>query len=398
MTETCPTSPEEAALSHAFNDAYATATQARRDALAAAAAYVAHLIRPHLPAAATIGVDTADGELRTVRDCDRSVLWYAPASAGAGLPDGVVDEVEGLMRDVLELGADEKALEDMGWSNPDAYSGMYDLTLPGTPEERERREYIVAGQKQGAGFELWDVAPAPTDPDKRARALEELEVDAHDAFGTIETVWAATAREAVTTLVAELGKVSGLADYGLTEDSNTDCLSPAAKAEPGKARAAAVVGRVLHEVEAGFIAGHGPFRVTDFDGTEQRETSDRILAAILNSGIGWPGGTVAARTTWTGPSPAGDLAIACAALSAAGPLPGTVLEHVAVIGELGLDGTLRSAGDVPAAVAAARNVGRRTVVVPAEHGALDLPGVFVCGAGNLRDALALLNVGAQVLQ
>ncbi|MEU0181439.1 magnesium chelatase domain-containing protein [Streptomyces sp. NPDC006207] len=401
MTDTA-TTPARTTAADAFNDAYADAKNGRRAAVAAAAAFAATLIRPHFPAATTISVDTTDGELRTIRDADRSALWYAPASAGAGLPDAIAEDIADVMRDILELGAHETALEDAGWTNPDAYDDVYDLELPGTPDARERREYIIAGVNRGTGYTLWDIAPAPTDPDKRTRILEELGVDAADALGAIETVWAATAREAVTTLLAELGQRSGLADYGLTDDSNTDCLGPAGTVEAGtqagEARAATLVGGTLHEVHGTFEPGPAELVIADAAGAPARETRDRIRAAIANSGIQWPVGALTVRTGWAGQNAAGDLAVACAALAAAGYVPAAALEYVAIVGELGLDGTVRPSGDVPAAVRAAREAGRRTAIVPAEHGALDLPGGFVCGASNLGDALALLERGAQVIQ
>lgn len=41
-----------------------------------------------------------------------------------------MEEVEGLMRDALEFGADEKSLEQAGWHNPGAHDDTYDLELP----------------------------------------------------------------------------------------------------------------------------------------------------------------------------------------------------------------------------------------------------------------------------
>lgn len=122
------TDPVTAAFSAMFEDAYVQAKQTRRAALAAAAAYAAHLVRPHLPTAAALTVDVTNGGLRAVLDNDRTTLWYAPACP-TGLDDATVEEVEGLMRDALEFGADEKSLEETGWQNPGAYDDTYDLEL-----------------------------------------------------------------------------------------------------------------------------------------------------------------------------------------------------------------------------------------------------------------------------
>ncbi|WP_371799014.1 hypothetical protein OG963_14355 [Streptomyces sp. NBC_01707] len=123
------TDPVTAAFSAMFEDAYMQAKQTRQAALAAAAAYAAHLIRPHLPTAAALTVDVTNGGLRAILDSDRKTLWYAPASP-IGLDDATVEEVEGLMRDALEFGADEKSLEQAGWHNPGAHDDTYDLELP----------------------------------------------------------------------------------------------------------------------------------------------------------------------------------------------------------------------------------------------------------------------------
>ncbi|MEU6594274.1 magnesium chelatase domain-containing protein [Streptomyces sp. NPDC046881] len=88
------------------------------------------------------------------------------------------------------------------------------------------REFIIVGQCQGTGYTLWDAAPAPTDPARRAAVLEELGVEAADAFGSVETEHGANAREAVENFLADMRRQSGLDDYGLTADSRTDCLGP----------------------------------------------------------------------------------------------------------------------------------------------------------------------------
>ncbi|MGW3736648.1 hypothetical protein [Streptomyces sp. NPDC005148] len=118
-----------ARFSAMFEDAYTEAKRTREAALAAAAAYAAHLIRPHLPTAAALTVDVTNGGLRAVLGSDRKTVWYAPACP-VGLADAIVEDVEGLMRDALEFGADEKSLESAGWYNPGAHDDTYDLELP----------------------------------------------------------------------------------------------------------------------------------------------------------------------------------------------------------------------------------------------------------------------------
>ncbi|MFJ5037963.1 hypothetical protein [Streptomyces parvulus] len=86
------------------------------------------------------------------------------------------------------------------------------------------REFIIVGQCQGTGYTLWDIAPAPVNPTGRETVLEELGVDAMDALGSVNTAYGATAREALDNFLADMRKQSGLDDYALTADSQTDGL------------------------------------------------------------------------------------------------------------------------------------------------------------------------------
>ncbi|MEV7304317.1 hypothetical protein [Streptomyces clavifer] len=89
----------------------------------------------------------------------------------------------------------------------------------------ETREFIIVGKDTGAGFILWDVMPAPTDPIKRDMALEEIGVDVHDAFGSCHMEWATTATGAVNQLLTDLRERSGIEDYALSEASNRDAFT-----------------------------------------------------------------------------------------------------------------------------------------------------------------------------
>ncbi|WP_086728359.1 hypothetical protein [Streptomyces carpinensis] len=88
-----------------------------------------------------------------------------------------------------------------------------------TATTTEAREFIIVGQDQGTGYTLWDIAPAPTDPARRAAALEEIGVEAADAFGSVNTEFGTTAREAPDKFLAGMREQSGLDDYGLTADN-----------------------------------------------------------------------------------------------------------------------------------------------------------------------------------
>jgi magnesium chelatase family protein len=98
-----------------------------------------------------------------------------------------------------------------------------------------------------------------------------------------------------------------------------------------------------------------------------RESRERVRAALLSSGLGWPQRRItvnlapaAVRKTGSGL----ELAVALGLLVAAGELPEDALEGVGVLGELGLDGGVRPIPGALALVDALRCDGVREVVVP----------------------------------
>ena len=120
------------------------------------------------------------------------------------------------------------------------------------------------------------------------------------------------------------------------------------------------------EIEAHLSSGLPGMGIVGLADTAVGEARDRVRAAILNSGARWP----QVRIT-VGLSPASlhkrgsglDLGIATAILAADGQIPADQLDSTILFAELGLDGRVRPvAGGVLAAVAA-RQAGRRRVVV-----------------------------------
>jgi magnesium chelatase family protein len=151
-----------------------------------------------------------------------------------------------------------------------------------------------------------------------------------------------------------------------------------------------VTGYVV-EVEADIANGLPGMTLVGLPDTALREARDRIRAAILNSGEEWP-----SRRITVGLSPASlpkrgswfDLAMAIGILAAAGAVPRKALAGVLFLGELGLDGQLRSVRGVLPAVAAAVQRGFGRVMVAAENAAEAalVPGVRVIAAGSLTAA------------
>jgi magnesium chelatase family protein len=103
-----------------------------------------------------------------------------------------------------------------------------------------------------------------------------------------------------------------------------------------------------------------------------REARDRVRAALLSSGLSWPQRRVTVNLAPSGVRKSGpglDLPFALGLMTASEELPAGVLDGVGVVGELGLDGSLRPIPGVLAMVDALRRSGAAAVLVPAENAA-----------------------------
>jgi magnesium chelatase family protein len=161
--------------------------------------------------------------------------------------------------------------------------------------------------------------------------------------------------------------------------------------------AIALVGVQGHmvEIEADIENGLVALLLVGLPDTALREARDRIRAAIINSGEQWPN-----RRITVGLSPAGlpkrgagfDLGIAAAILGASGSVRAEALEDLVFLGELGLDGRLRSVPGVLPSIAAAAAAGYHRVVVPPENvqEAALVPGMQVISATSLTALLGWL--------
>jgi magnesium chelatase family protein len=126
-----------------------------------------------------------------------------------------------------------------------------------------------------------------------------------------------------------------------------------------------------------------------------RQSVDRVRAAVVNSGHEFP-----LRRVTIGLSPAAmpkqgsgfDLALAIAVLAGVGVLRRSAVADLVLLGELGLDGSLRAVRGVLPAVLAAARAGHRQVVVPADNAdeAALVEGIEVLGAGSLGQVVGHL--------
>jgi len=127
-----------------------------------------------------------------------------------------------------------------------------------------------------------------------------------------------------------------------------------------------LVGVDGHPVSVEVHASNGlpGFRIVGLPDASCRESRDRVRAAILSSGLRWPQQRVTVNLAPSGLRKAGsglDLAMALGVLVADGQLPPSALEGLAVVGELGLDGSLRR---VPGILPLAAAVVEPYIVVP----------------------------------
>ena len=149
------------------------------------------------------------------------------------------------------------------------------------------------------------------------------------------------------------------------------------------------------EVEADVSPGLSSFFTVGLPDVAVKESKDRVRAAVRNSGYDFAPGTYTvnlAPADTKKEGPAFDLPIALAILIATRQLVAVRRDRIAVIGELSLDGSLRSVrGILPIAVAL-REDGFITLVVPKENAkeAALVDGLDVYSLESLSQAAELL--------
>jgi len=145
------------------------------------------------------------------------------------------------------------------------------------------------------------------------------------------------------------------------------------------------------EIEADVSSNLPLFILIGLPDTALGEAKDRVRSAAMNSEL-----PLSKHRITVNLSPAAlpkhgsgfDLAIALAALAAAGDVSVESIDRVVHLGELGLDGRLRPINGILPAVVAAARAGFATVMVPsgnADEAGL-VPGIRVVGVASLREA------------
>ncbi len=163
-----------------------------------------------------------------------------------------------------------------------------------------------------------------------------------------------------------------------------------------------VTGHVV-EVEADLAPGLPAVVISGLPDTALHEARDRVRAAVVNSGQRWPNRRITLNllpATMPKFGSAFDLAIAVALLGGSGELPLLPLERVVVLGELGLDGTVRPVRGVLPMVAAAARAGLERVIVPVDNAAeaAVVPGVRVRAVDTLHRLVEFVRDGTPLIE
>src|SRR4051812_36949943 len=121
-------------------------------------------------------------------------------------------------------------------------------------------------------------------------------------------------------------------------------------------------------VEVHSAVGIPSFTIVGLPDTACREAKERVRAALVSSGLGWPNKRVTVNLAPSGLRKVGaclDVAIAIGLLVANDDLPAATVGGTAFVGELGLDGSIRA---VPGILSLVGALDCPTIVVaPSAH-------------------------------
>lgn len=151
----------------------------------------------------------------------------------------------------------------------------------------------------------------------------------------------------------------------------------------------------LVRVEADLANGLPGTTVIGMGDAAVSQARDRVRAAVLNSGQKWPDKRITLALSPAGLPKKGasfDLALAVALLAAAGVVPARGAARTVLVGELGLDGSLRPVRGMLPLLLAARRQGRSEAIVPVANLAeAALAGMRVRGVDSLAGLVLHLN-------
>lgn len=171
-----------------------------------------------------------------------------------------------------------------------------------------------------------------------------------------------------------------------------------------RTHSATLVGVDAVEVEievSSASSGDPKFQIVGLPDTAVRESRDRVITAMCNSGFRPPDTYTTinlAPADLRKEGPGFDLPIALAMIATVERLPVEELEQTCIIGELALNGQLRPVRGVLAVALEARRRGRRRMIVPAAVAAQAsvVDGIDVYAAADLREAYDILTGKSQL--
>lgn len=159
----------------------------------------------------------------------------------------------------------------------------------------------------------------------------------------------------------------------------------------------------LVEVEADIAGGLPAMVLSGLPDAALQQARDRVRAALVNSGQRWPNQRITVNLLPAALPKYGsgfDLAIACAVLAGAGELPLAALAGAVVVGELGLDGSVRPVPGVLPMVLAAVRAGVARAVVPVANAAEAalVPGLTVRATDTLHRLVGFVRGSEPLLE
>jgi len=170
-----------------------------------------------------------------------------------------------------------------------------------------------------------------------------------------------------------------------------------------KVCSAAVTGIDAYPVEVEVNAGYGDtvLVIVGLPDTAVKESRDRVLTALINSGFGFTFGRTTinlAPADVKKEGPSFDLPIAVALVAASEQMESTQLDKYVMVGELALDGSVRAVKGVLPVALRAREEGKLGVFVPPENAAeaAVVAGLQVIPIHNLREAVSFLEGETQI--
>jgi len=148
-------------------------------------------------------------------------------------------------------------------------------------------------------------------------------------------------------------------------------------------------------VEADSSPGTPAFAIIGLPDRALNESRERVRSAIFNCGFTYPAGRLLVNLSPADirkEGPAFDLAIALSLLAIDEQVDRLALSEVVALGELALDGTLRSVRGILPMVIGARNAGLRRLFVPQQNAAEAalVDDLEIFAVGSLSDAVAIL--------